>query len=319
MKDFIRRLFGFTSYEIHHKNWRRGFNSALEATGRYVALERSHNIGTAVNAVIFSYDRAPQLEALLNSMLFQFDRLPTTYILYRAGNSDHAEAYDKLKFECQKKGDLKFICESDFKTELINLLEKIQTERVFFLVDDIIFTNPVQMNHLEEINLNKNVFSLRLGKNIDYSYMCRRRQSRPEITELNDNLIEWEWSAGNSRESVDWCYPLSVDGHLFYAAEILELSRTLDFKAPNSFESKLQIYTPYFKIRKGCAYTQSRCVNIPLNRVQNEEQNTHRNLHPDEILAQWQKGYKIDFRVLNGLEHNSCHVEIDLIFKRTMP
>ena len=59
-------------------------------------------------------------------------------------------------------------------------------------------------------------------------------------------------------------------------------------------------------------YKKSKIVNIPCNRVQNETKTLSGNTHPDELLAQWQKGYQIDFKKLYGMANESAHQEIAL-------
>ena len=264
-----------------------------------------------VSAIIFSFDRALQLHALLGSIKEKTSEPFPIFIIYRSSTTNHLMAYQELREQVTDE-NVKFIHQkesAEFPYLLINVLETIETEKIFFLVDDIIWTEEVDINEIKEINSQKDILSLRLGTNLDYAYTIDKQQPLPEFTAEN-NKIYWNWAEAK----YDWNYPLSVDGHIFLTTEILGMVKNIDFHSPNTLEGGLQIFKPLFEMRGGIAYKKSRIVNIPCNKVQTDINNRYGKTNVDDLLKKWQAGYQIDYQKFYGLNNKSCHQEIDLSF-----
>jgi hypothetical protein len=114
----------------------------------------------------------------------------------------------------------------------------------------------------------------------------------------------------------DWSYPLSIDGHFFSIQEIATMTKLIDFSAPNTYEDQLQKFRRFFLFRTGVGYKKSKIVNIPCNRVQEENKNIYGNVHQEYLLEQWQKGYQMDYQNLYGFNNISAHEEITFRFKK---
>ena len=154
-----------------------------------------------------------------------------------------------------------------------------------------------------------------MGQNLTRCYVLQMPQPQPAFFPVGENSsdkIIWRWSDG----TLDWNYPLSVDGHFFARREITAMASLLAFSAPNSFEDQLQIFKPLFERRYGVGYRTSRMVNIPCNRVQQEINNISGSMHPDELLSKWRDGYQIDYRKLYGINNESAHQELPLTLIR---
>jgi hypothetical protein len=152
-----------------------------------------------------------------------------------------------------------------------------------------------------------------MGENLDECYTKRQKQSKPVFkTDMikDTDKICWKWSEGE----LDWAYPLSVDGHIFSREEILACMKNIDFNSPNTFEGNLQSFNKHFNKRIGVCYKKSRLVNIPVNKVQNENDNRYGDLHQDELLKKWNEGYQMDFRKLYGMVNNDVHQEMVIGF-----
>jgi hypothetical protein len=54
--------------------------------------------------------------------------------------------------------------------------------------------------------------------------------------------------------------------------------------------------------------------NIPLNRVQNENDNISGDISPEELLKRWNEGLTLDFETLSGIETQSVHKEVPVKF-----
>jgi hypothetical protein len=210
-----------------------------------------------------------------------------------------------------KHGSVKFVRERDFQSDLLAQLEAAGDSFLFFLVDDIVFTDRVQARDLLEFSTESHILSLRLAPRITHSYTQGIPERPPDLRDIGvSGLLEWNWRDGE----LDWGYAFSVDGHVFRASEILELARGICFHAPNSFESRMQVFAAYFRARKGLCFATPKLFNVPCNRVQTEFSNLHGEMHQSELLLQWEKGARIDFRKLYGHTNSSCHEIVDFCF-----
>ena len=295
-------------YRLVHPGELERRDQALAAASRVAAsgaLQRATGAGGGLRAIVFSRDRPLQLHALLGGLFDRFDSPPPIKVLFSVSNARAETGYAQVA-ESFPGRNLELIHETDFRADLLRQLELAGDDRLFFLVDDIVFIEPVHTADLQTFPIESHILSLRLAPRITYSYTRGQNETPPPLSPTE--ALEWNWSAGE----IDWGYAFSVDGHIFSAAEILELARAVPFRAPNSFESNMQVYAPYFSARKGLCYQRPSLVNIPCNRVQTEIENTHGELHQDQLLDYWEAGQRVDFQKLYGFETNSCHQEIPL-------
>lgn len=265
--------------------------------------------------IIFSMDRALQLHALLSSYFEKVSHPVPVHILYRTSSTTHQKAYDEVfslfddypVFAVHQKN------KDSFKTQLIAILESIQAEKVFFLVDDILFIENVDIFDFIKFDARTTIASLRMGANLKRAYTTQKNQKLPPFISdaiSDEDKLCWKWENGE----LDWAYPLSVDGNLFFTREIIVLAKNTKFNSPNTFEGNLQNYIKYFKHRYGVCYKKSRIVNIPINKVQEDCDNLHGTIHQDYLLDQWNHGMQIDYRALYGFINESAHQEIEISF-----
>jgi len=317
----IKRLFPFKTSKIQKEK------ETLDSFARCKAQwGKQQNSGQA-HGVVFSKDRALQLHGLLSSYLEQVSPLQPITVLYDASTDSHRQAYEAVIDTFQDVSIIEFVDQKDsrpnsvpkdfgqFKAALLNILLASKAGKVFFLVDDLVFIEPVNMDELLLLDTERFVPSMRMGVNLSKCYVVNKNMPLPEFMDAGDGasgMVSWEWSAGE----LDWGYPLSVDGHLFDRREIAAMAALLSFSAPNSFEDRLQLFRPFFKSRQGIAYRKSRIVNIPCNRVQNEINNRFGVAHQDDLLEKWHNGYQMDYQKLYGFNNDSVHQEVHLSLQR---
>lgn len=295
------------------------YDSARSALSRAViSLAKSDNIRRAsgVTGVVFSKDRPLQLHGLLKSYFKLVNNPPELAILFSASTPDYRSAYLEVQ-TLYSEYKIKFIEEDGFRNTLVACLEQLSTDRVFFLVDDILFIRPVDFSDLLEFGANSAVPSLRMAPHLSYCYTQMENQAVPEmknvgLTKDGEKLFSWKWKDGE----LDWAYALSVDGHLFSTGEILAMSRLVDFVAPNTYESALQWFSDLYSERSGICYEQSRIVNIPFNKVQNENQNIAGDISSGQMLAYWSDGLEIDDDRYMNIINQSAHQEMELFLKK---
>jgi hypothetical protein len=256
-------------------------------------------------------DRGMQLDALLRSFFLNKIGDCKVVVIYKASNSDHKDAYNDVVERF--KDSVKFVEEevNSFKSLVLNEIDTLNTDKIFFLVDDIIVTHQIDFDKLIKIDTSKHIFSLRMGGHLDYSYVVNKTQALPVFIKNNEKYIYWNWS----QSELDWAYPLSVDGHIFNRYEIRALIEFCEFKAPNALESALQSEKELFESRLGVSYKQARIFNNPCNKVQAEVANLHGSIHQDDLLSLWKNGKQININILQGFINKSVHEEVDFIFE----
>ena len=240
--------------------------------------------GSEINAIVFSKDRAMQLHALLSSFFDTKIGECGIVVIYAASTGAHKKAYDEVSTIFQNR--VKFVEQgvfSSFKNCLLHSVSSLPNGKMFFLVDDIVFTEMVDYQFLALLDLSDTIFSLRMGDHLNYSYVVASKQPLPEALEIKDGCLIWKWSEG----SLDWGYPMSVDGHLFITAEVLLWIKNLGFSSPSSFENSIQILNPIYNSKRGMSFRKARLFNIPANKVQKEVINLHGAVHQDDLLQQW--------------------------------
>ena len=256
--------------------------------------------------VIFSKDRPLQLKALIESYQYYCNEPVALNIVYSASSHEYLNAYQTL-FKSHEKALARVENDKNgFRECLLSVLENLQSDKVFFLVDDILFKKKVSLENFMKFDRG-HVPSLRMGLHLKRSYTQSKEQPIPSFTKVDSNFSSWGYSEGK----LDWGYPLSVDGHIFYRDEILVMTRALDFKAPNSYEAKLQKFNRLYRKKIGVCMEVSSILNIPCNKVQTENDNIAGDFHQDDLLKLFYEK-KIDFKSYENLKNESCHQEVPL-------
>lgn len=262
-----------------------------------------HEINDEIFGIIFSKDRAMQLQALLTSYFNYTKNYSPLSVIYAYSNEQHKQAYEILKKEFQSF-PVSFIIENDFSFQLKEIVRKSGADRLFFMTDDAIFLDYFDLNNCLQFHPVKNIFSLRLGVDLDYCFAYSKDQALPNFATQNFNqtaFLIWKWK--EMTESPDWSYPLSLDGTIFYRKEIEALLSHISFTSPNSLEAELQLYKDLFLGRNGICFSKVKYVNVPCNIVQKEFNNKFNDSHSIEQLVEYfLQGQRIDWRKMEGLK-----------------
>ncbi|MBY0245772.1 MAG: hypothetical protein K2Q03_09985 [Sphingobacteriaceae bacterium] len=255
--------------------------------------------------IIFSKDRAIQLECLLSSIQYYVKGNYVVNVIYNTSTVDHEISYKELM---QQFVNVNFYDDGiGFKKQLVTTLKKSKGAKILFFVDDIVFKNSLNLNDLNSVAIKKNIFSLRMGLNLNYCYVAQMDQKLPLDLKRSGEFYQWNWG----KAELDWNYPLSVDGHLFNYQEALFWAVNLKYKAPNSFESGMQIFRFMYLKKGGLCFQNSIIVNNPCNKVQTENDNFHGDFHQDTFLALWRDGYRIDYKNITGMLNRGVHEEFE--------
>lgn len=274
---------------------------------RYVLnciLYRKQNKNANVSCIIFSRNRAFQLDALLESLqLYSHSKIQ--YIVQYSCSENHAQSYQEL-INRYLGQDICFIKESDFRNTLINIIRTVKTKYLFFLVDDQVFIKSFKIEDLTG-KIQKHTFaSLRLGKNIT-NWGIKDVKLSPQYIE-KDNTLEWKWLLNKNQH--DWGYQFSVDGTIYLTIDILRCIKSIPFKAPNSFEANMNSVILFKRNNFGISFLTPVVVNLIINASRIEDNYNDcvsGEYSTEDLLDLWNKGKKLDVKKISSMKFSSTH------------
>lgn len=263
-----------------------------------------------LNLVVFSKDRACQLDLLLRSLRTHLAWLDPGEIsvLYAHSTAPYARGYETVR---ALHPGVRFVAEADAASFRDATLALVDTARPLttFLVDDDVLLAGFSLDDPELARLATRpelaCVSLRLAPRIDYCYSLDRPAPPPEL----DADRTWAWPGAPG----DWAYPMSLDGHVFRTVELLPLLEQLPFSNPNSLEAVLAEH-PLPLPRSGC-YEEPRLLNVPANRVQDTAPNRHGSIPAELLNDRFLAGERIAAASLDGVVNRAPHHELDYVFE----
>lgn len=258
-------------------------------------------------SVIFSKDRAMQLDGFLASYFENVENYSKIIVLYHVSSDAHKNSYNDLE-KIYENLPVRFIAETDFRKNLIAVLEKSSEDRVIFYVDDMLFSQKMNYDWLKEVDPLRDIVSLSRGKDLNYSTVLAKKLEVPSFEKFSDNLFRFQWN--EIAEFSDWTYPIGVSGYMFSRTEIVAMMKATHFKAPNSLEHNLQQFMPYFINRGGICLENVATPCVHTNLTQTECYNNvlgHFSL--DELLDLWNENKRINYREFIGLEVSKAEVK----------
>lgn len=268
-----------------------------------------------INAIIFSYNRAAQLDLLLESIERNAAGVFNLTAAYNYSDADFGRGYEMLK---ERRGEqAAWVCQRGifftpkFKPWVIGLL-RATGHSCFFCDDDVIY-RPVAKGIEQMITPDVACFSLRLGLNTVYSYMLDKSNPLKHY-EVSDEFIGWDWTKHGAENG----YPLSTNGHIFRTWELVRLLQAIEFQTLNRMEANLQRKSKALPPTM-IAYSQSRLVNIPANRIQDDFPNRYGEAHPrsaESLNAAFLAGQRIDYDALDFSGIDGVNKEIELITRK---
>ncbi|MBR8838294.1 MAG: glycosyltransferase family 4 protein [Stigonema ocellatum SAG 48.90 = DSM 106950] len=268
-----------------------------------------------INVVIFSKDRACQLELLLRSFkkyFTEWEHAEKT-VVYKTDNHTLAQGYQL----CQKlHPEFHYVSESatPFKQGTLNAINE-DNALTMFLVDDIVFKEKFSLLEPEFQQFSNDLeilcLSLRLHSGVNYCYATNHHVSVPQFREDG----AWQWIGAEG----DWGYPMSLDGNIFSTPIIKFITENIQFYNPNTFEalmamnSKFLDNTPFML----CYKENSKLLNIPANKVQDMFPARFGNLvTPEELNQRFLNGERILIEPFLGQKYNAVHVELPYAFEK---
>lgn len=278
----------------------------------------------SIAAVIFSKDRAAQLDLLLRSWSEQVPEWPdfAVSVLYKSSAPEFDRGYDVVK---QAFPAVFFQPEDPagaFKAQVLALIEREERELFHFLADELVFLRGFRTTDepFQVLRRRPDVaaVALRMSPRINYSQPLGLHTPPPPH---RGNIWTWRprprWVERAARvfgihsARGDWRLQLNVDGNTFRYRQLLAHFRTLpDIKGLNSLETVF-ILNPLPKAPYLVSYSESRLINLALNRVDTHSNYPFAGYSAQEFNARFLAGERLSHTSLAGLQHNACHIIVE--------
>lgn len=281
----------------------------------YLALKNnksSNKDNSRISCIIFSRDRGMQLFALLESMKMRISNIQKidVYVLYSTSTEAHNSIYEEVVNEKMGLNANYFKHLGNNSSILKGLMSEIKTEKVFFLCDDDIFINNLDINQVIDIDAERYILSLRHHINLKFCYLNGKYLNIPPLKKFNSMMYSYIWTD----DDTEWGDIMSVNGQVYLVEEIALLTSICDFSAPNSYELELKLFKSIFSNRHGLCYEQACILNLPINQVQIETKVVHGNINVNFLMEKWNEGLKLDINMLNATSSDSFYKNLDLNF-----
>lgn len=281
------------------------------------SLPHIDNSLKTVDLIIFSYDRPMQLYALLESIDLNLTGIESSTVIYRSSHDRFTQAYSSIE---QQFPNVRFIKQGtqpahDFKPLLLEAFRSGKSPYICFAVDDIIVKAKASLTECTQALAKTGAygFFLRLGNHLTTCYSEDKIQPLPPFTTIANSMLSWTFKDGIH----DWGFANTVDMTIYQKKNLIKNLVTMDYANPNKLEGIWARYAKGQRNNKGICFPESVVVNIPLNLVQNVCANRHMNAwSPDELLAKFNEGLKIDINDLFGIKNESCHLAYSLTFTK---
>lgn len=278
--------------------------------------------GMAIRGVVFSRDRAMQLEATLTSLsrnCAEAGELPID-ILYTATSPALARQYEVLERTWRGVLPLCFHRERDFRRDLLDILGPAEPGLfVLLLVDDNIFCRPFSLvPAIRALSARPRAigFSLRLGRNTTYCYAHDSQQHVPELSAAGDGVVAFEWTGADH----DFGYPLEVSSSIYDGPRLARLLARLRFSNPNTLEARFAAQVRRRWARRTpelLSFEQSVTFCNAVNKVQAVYDNrvgARTELSAVELARRFDAGLRIDTGAFADFVPDACHCDVPFSF-----
>ena len=140
-----------------------------------------------IDIIIWSKNRAAQLDLLLRSIRDNFKDAGTIFVLYHATTEEFVQGYEKLISE--NKGQIVYIRQSSFDSDIKLILDKMFSQYILGISDDNVFIKPVNMPDDFKLEDDETAFSLRLGNHHNYCLTADLPMEIPIFTRPTPDTI----------------------------------------------------------------------------------------------------------------------------------
>lgn len=303
----------------------------------------------STSILLFSFNRALQLDAVLRSLLLHCADFSNTdmTVLFKAAGEPHVRQYGELAAAYGAHENISFIAEQNFRRDVLDivgwhnagrqpgrafraavtlgpyagqlaagLMPSLANRLLLFLVDDNIFVRDFTLDLVaRKLAAYPRAlgFSLRLGSNTTDCYWRNTAQSVPPMADAGDGVCLFTWAGSDG----DFNYPLEVSSSVYRASEIVPLLHRLAFRNPNLLETGMARQASRFAAHKPelLSFCQSVTFCNPINIVQSTFANragSEAGYTSAALARLFDEGKRIDVAAYDGFVPTSCHQEVQL-------
>lgn len=250
-----------------------------------------------VDWLVFSRDRACQLDALLRGLDWYAPHLTRSVsVIYRATDDEHEAGYRQLRglhrpVSFTREAHVGGGARGPAFADAVHTWLAPGRVAVGFLCDDDLWLRAPPLAALSRMP-----FSCRLGRNTVYQHPTGLGPYRPpKLEPVGETVLSFEWEGANG----DFGYPLSLDGHIYEPGTIRDLVEQVRFTDPTTLEAGLASIAHRFRPRRiQVAAAGSSLVSVPANRVTENSHNpimdSTGDLRPSRLLERFLAGDRIN-------------------------
>ena len=267
--------------------------------------------------LIWSKNRATQLELCLRSIKAKFKPAHKIIVQYTYDNNEYKKAYDIVS---KKYPNVIFIKEDDFRNTLVKLINTFENEYCMFFTDDDVFVKPVSVKEYEFLmgvyksNQNIHVLSFRMNMSINFCNPANTAIERPSSFIESEEYLLWNWQQPGINRHYCWGYPMAINSHLYPRERIVDQIKRSDFHNVNSLESRLN-GKRWFDKPLILSFNETKVFNVQNNFVQGSRmKEEHFNQSIKMLNDKFLQGYRLSTKNLYGMNPQRAHGAIEYQF-----
>ncbi len=269
-----------------------------------------------IDAIIWSKDRAAQLDLLLRSIKDNFCYIGNLYVLYDFSNTEFENGYSRIMSK-DYGFKINFVRQyaEIFKHVTVQTTNALTSDYFLnFCDDDVVIRNINIEQAIKHYDNDTCAFSLRAGLNMKMSYHKNVLMKKPKTIIQNEDVIKWNWREGNIDE--DWGYPYGIAAFIYDRKSYLNKINKIDFTNANVLENAMMRLGTNLNYLK--SFDEIKILNLSVNRIQSTYGNkagekfsyTTKQLN-DIFLG----GKTIDTKNIYNYQPDCEFVELEFVFK----
>ena len=268
-----------------------------------------------IDCIVWSKDRACQLDLLLRSIKDNFSFLNNINVLYKSSSDLFEQGYKKV---IAKFPEVHFHKETSFKQNNKDIFNSFKTKYCMGFVDDNVVYNKIDINDFKKaiIVLDRgpkiHVLNLRLQRDMTYNHPQNCYYPLPNFVQ-NEPYLLWDWAIMDRMS--EWGYPCCVDSYVYRTAYYKHCANNLQYSEPNSFESQMSSIRPYEESFM-LGMLQSKILLIPNNLTQKgfTRHSSNAEYSVENLNKKYLSEFVIDTKNIYEVNNNAPHFEIPFQF-----
>jgi hypothetical protein len=267
-----------------------------------------------MDCLIFSKDRACQLELLLRSINDNFNGL-NCQILTLGSNDKFQHGYNIVR---SKYPQHKWFKQNSLAEDIKNIIRTFSSKYCLCLVDDEVVISDYDIKEgfeLLDIRNDLHTVSLRLHPSCNYCYTANMYDKIPKYEKVG-NLNLWRWADQNPAH--DLGYPSCINSHIYRTEEFKDyVCEKLKFYNVNNLEGIFNLQRKHFRPYMAC-FDKPKTINIANNLTQSGNNRYGKNsmFTLENLNNKFLEGYKISTKNIYGIDINMPTFEHDYILEK---